>query len=334
MSTTGSGTSAAPPRTRAWQGGRLVAEDFPLSELTQHTAEADQIAWVDLSDRDTAAFTDLAETLGLAPHAVEDALAQHERPKLDRYDAHVFLNCHAVALHRPTLTISIGKVSVFVTEHVLITVRAAGWLDPTTFTRAWDATPALAGFGVTGLLHAVLDSIVDMHFDVAQALDDEIEDLEDALFEEKPLTKEVQHRTFVVRKSLVQFRRVVLPLREVLNGLLRRDYGLITADLVPYYQDVYDHVLRLSEWLGSLQDMVATIFDTNLSLQDARLNNIMKKLTSWAAIIAVPTAITGYMGQNVPFPGYNTHWGFWLAVAVMIAAAIALYAGFKKRDWL
>jgi magnesium transporter len=97
---------------------------------------------------------------------------------------------------------------------------------------------------------------------------------------------------------------------------------------------VYDHVLRASEWTESLRDMVSTVFETNLSLQDARLNNIMKKLTSWAAIIAVPTAVTGFYGQNVPYPGDGSHWGFWVSSIVIVVLAIALYSGFKKRDWL
>ena len=93
-------------------------------------------------------------------------------------------------------------------------------------------------------------------------------------------------------------------------------------------------MLRVSEWTESLRDMVTTVFDTNLSLQDARLNTVMKKLTSWAAIIAVPTAITGYFGQNVPYPGFGKEWGFVLSVVVMIVIAVTLYVSFKRRDWL
>ena len=93
-------------------------------------------------------------------------------------------------------------------------------------------------------------------------------------------------------------------------------------------------MLRASEWTESLRDMVTPVFETNLSLQDARLNTVMKKLTSWAAIIAVPTAVTGYFGQNVPYPGFGKEWGFVLSVAVIVAIALALWASFKKRDWL
>jgi hypothetical protein len=105
-------------------------------------------------------------------------------------------------------------------------------------------------------------------------------------------------------------RRVVLPMREVLNTLLRRDLPTVDATMAPNYQDVYDHVLRATEWTESLRDLVATTVETDLTVQANRMNLIMKMVTSWAAIIAVPTAITGFYGQNLPYPGYATHWGF------------------------
>jgi magnesium transporter len=111
----------------------------------------------------------------------------------------------------------------------------------------------------------------------------------------------VQRGTFQVRKDLVLLRRIVLPMREVINSLMRRDLNVISEPMAPYYQDVYDHVLRVTEWTESLRDLVTTILETNISIQGNRMNLIMKKVTSWAAIIAVPTAITGFCGQNVPY---------------------------------
>ena len=123
-------------------------------------------------------------------------------------------------------------------------------------------------------------------------------------------SKDVQRRSFEMRKSLVGLRRVLLPMREVVNALLRRDLHIVTDPMQPYYQDVYDHVLRATEWTESLRDLVTTILETHLTVQGNRLNEIMKKLTAYAAIIAVPTAVTGFYGQNVPYPGFGHHWGF------------------------
>ena len=104
--------------------------------------------------------------------------------------------------------------------------------------------------------------------------------------------------------------------------------------MTPYYQDVYDHVLRATEWTESLRDLVTTILETRLTIQGNRLNEIMKKLTSWAAIIAVPTAVTGFYGQNVPYPGFGQTWGFVSSVVLIAVIAGSLYAMFKRKNWV
>jgi magnesium transporter len=144
----------------------------------------------------------------------------------------------------------------------------------------------------------------------------------------------VQRRSFELRKSLVVLRRLVLPMREVVNTLLRRDLGLVDQAMGPYFQDVYDHVLRATEWTESLRDLVSTILETNLTIQGNRLNSIMKKVTSWAAIIAVPTAVTGFYGMNVPYPGFAQHAGFVASVVLVVVLSGGLYLLFKRLDWL
>src|SRR5262249_26228909 len=144
----------------------------------------------------------------------------------------------------------------------------------------------------------------------------------------------VQHRSFGRRKSLVLLRRVVLPMREVVNALMRPTLHVVGEPMMPYYQDVYDHVLRATEWTESLRDLVTTILETNLTVQGNRMNMIMKQVTSWAAIIAVPTAITGFYGQNVPYPGYGKSWGFLVSTLVTIALSVGLYISFRRREWL
>src|SRR5262245_50545562 len=123
-------------------------------------------------------------------------------------------------------------------------------------------------------------------------------------------------------------------MREVVNSLLRRDLGLVDEAMAPYFQDVYDHVLRATEWTESLRDLVTTILETNLTIQGNRMNVITKKVTSWAAIIAVPTFITGFSGMNVPYPGFSRQSGLEVSAAVRIVAAAALYVIGRRRDWL
>jgi magnesium transporter len=165
-------------------------------------------------------------------------------------------------------------------------------------------------------------------------MDEAVESLEDQLFAATPQSLEVQRRSFELRKSLVLLRRIVLPMREIVNTLMRPDLKVVGGDLTPYYYDIYDHVLRATEWTESLRDLVVSILETNLTIQGNRLNIITKKVTGWAAIIAVPTLITGYFGMNVPYPGFSEKAGFAASLATIILAALVLYVVFKRKDWL
>ena len=168
-----------------------------------------------------------------------------------------------------------------------------------------------------------------------QDLDERIEALQDDLFDDsRDRVREVQKKSFDLRRDLILLRRFVLPMREVVNGLMRRDVKVVGDTLMPYYQDVYDHVLRATEWTESLRDLVSTILETNLTIQGNRMNLIMKQVTSWAAIIAVPTAVTGFYGQNVPYPGFSGESGFITSSLIIVGGSSALYWVFRRKGWL
>ncbi|MGM1058725.1 magnesium transporter CorA family protein [Saccharothrix sp. Mg75] len=321
------------PNTRLYRNGVLEAEGFPVEEVPDCLAD-DVVVWVDLCGPSRAELAGLARALGLHELAVEDALQEHERPKCHIYDTHAFLTAYAVRLDRATGRLATSEVDAFVTAKALVTVRADDRFDIAAVTDRWDGSAHLATSGVGFLVHGLLDVVVDGHFDAVQALDDHIEHLEDLVFSERPSNHDVQKRSLAMRRSLVTLRRVVLPMREVVNTLVRRDQDVVDATMAPYFQDVYDHVLRASEWTESLRDLVATIRDTQLNIQGNRLNLVMKKVTGWAAILAVPTAVTGFYGQNVPYPGYDQPWGFWVSTAVVVVLSVGLYVSFKRRDWL
>lgn len=316
----------------AWREGALAAQDFDLRRLPE--LRADCVVWVDIAGTDPAVLDPIAGELNLEPNAIEDAFSAHERPKLDRLPDHLFLNCYAVAFDAQSLQLAETEISVFLAGNVLITVHRDPDCEPVQLASRRGALPDLLRFGVAGLLHPLLDVIVDGYLDTAQGLDDCMDVLEDQLFDETSHSRQVQRDIYTLRRSLARLRRIVLPMREVLDALLRRDYRIVPDELRPYYDDVRDHVLRSSEWTDSLREMITTAFETSLSLQDSRLNNVMKKLTAWAAIIAVPTAVTGWYGQNVPYPGDGRAWGFWTSTIVIALAAVALYASFRKRGWL
>jgi magnesium transporter len=320
-------------RTRVYRNGVLAAEDFPLSEVSDYLAETSTVVWVDFCKPEESDLDDIGDELGLHALAVEDATHEHQRPKLDRYETHTFLTAYSATLNELGELIS-SELAAFVTDRALVTVRKDENFDIDAVVTRWDTSSDLAKSGVAFLLHGLLDYIVDTHFDVVQALDDQIEALEDLVFDERPQDADMQRRSFRLRKSLVEVRRVVLPMREVLNSIMRRDLHIVDDPMQPYFQDVYDHVLRASEWTESLRDLVVTIRETQLNIQGNRLNMVMKKVTSWAAIIAVPTAITGFYGQNVPYPGFGQASGFWVSSVVIVFLSGLLYVMFKRRDWL
>lgn len=321
-------------RTRVWRDGSLEQEDFPAARISDYLAEPDTMVWLDLCSPDAEGLRIISEEFGLDPMAVEDALSRHERPKLDRYEGHLFLNAYAVRLDAASGQLATHEISAFITERALVTVRGDGEFDADALLRQWDASPDLAAHGVAYLLYGLLDLVVDQHFEAVQSLDNEIDGLEERLFADEVPDRETQHRGYRLRKSLALLRRVVLPMREVVNTLLRRDLHVVPHEMTPYFQDVYDHVLRATEWTESLRDVVTSLQETRIAMQGNHLNQVMKKLTGWAAVIAVPTAVTGFYGQNVPFPGYGARWGFMVSVVILIGTALALYAVFKKRDWL
>jgi magnesium transporter len=329
-------------RSRVWRAGSLAEEDFDFDRISDYLHQDGCLVWVDLCAPGAELLGKLAAELSLDPQAVEDALGHAERAKATRYASHIFVTAYGTKLvprgeraDRERAGLSVARVSAFVFPHGVITVRQGPEFDMDAVVQRWDENADLIQYGVGALVHGLLDVIVDGHFEAVQALDDEMEGLEDALFDEHALDGLVQRRTYAIRKDLVQLRRVILPMREVVNGVLRhRKDAAAPRELDSWYDDLYDHVLRASEWTESLRDMVSTIFETNLSLQDTRLNTVMKKLTAWAAIIAIPTAVTGYFGQNIPYPGFGQEWGFVLSAVVIVVIAGALYGSFKHRNWL
>ncbi|WP_410622515.1 magnesium transporter CorA family protein [Amycolatopsis sp. cmx-8-4] len=321
-------------RTRLYRKGLLEAEGFPVADVSDHLADPEATVWLDFCAPTADDLTAISEELGLHPLAVEDAVHEHQRAKLDRYGSHAFLTAYSAVLDETTGTLVVSELAAFITGQALVTVRKDENFAIDDVIARWDSAGELAGNGVGFLVHGLLDYVVDGHFAVVQALDEQIEQLEDLVFDERPHYADMQRRSFALRKSLVQVRRVVLPMREVVNSIMRRDLHIADGEMQPYFQDVYDHVLRASEWTESLRDLVTTIRETQLNIQGNRLNTIMKKVTSWAAIIAIPTAVTGFYGQNVPYPGFQSVAGFWTSTLVIIVLSAGLYASFKKRDWL
>ena len=325
-------------RTRLWSDGALKAENFPLNDVSARLAESGALVWVDVCNPDPALLSELVGELGLDGRADRDVDGQ--RTKATRYANHTFLTVYATDVG-PIIPGDIAsrlltaRISIFVLPAAVMTVRhendpAKPVFDIDEVVRRWDDNADLLRKGSPALLHELLDVVVEGHFDAIQQLDDAVESLEDGLFDDTGSNRTIQRNTFRLRKELVELRRIVLPMREVVNTIRRSD----TTERDGWYDDLYDNVIRAAEWTESLRDMITTVFETNLSLQDARLNIVVKKLTGWAAIIAMPTLVTGWYGQNVPYPGFSEVSGVVTSALLSVLTSVVLYISFKRRGWI
>lgn len=321
------------------------------------------VVWVDLVDPSVEMLDEVADALGprveLHPLLLEDVFAARRRPKVDRFDDHVFLDLVEVTTrsngegdpagdrrHRSALPLAggerltIGAVSAIVHHDRFITIRGTGTLPGITrIVDDWSLAEPARRDGPGLVVYTLLDLIVDAVVSATEVLESDVDELEQSVIESGVLRTGIQADAFAVRKATSLVRRVAVPTREAVGQVLRRDgRGFLAAgiaeDNVPYLHDVHDHVVRVSESLDALRDELTSVLELNMALQDNELNQVMKKLSAWAAIIAVPTAVTGYFGMNVPYPGFSAPVGFVLAVSLILLGALGLWFWFRRLGWL
>jgi magnesium transporter len=197
-----------------------------------------------------------------------------------------------------------------------------------------EATPHLLCKGPGFILYALMDFIVDQYFPVVDALEDELEALEEEIFS-GTMIRETTERIYKLKRQLLQIKRAISPLVDVCNRLMRFDFELIPEDVRPYFRDVYDHVIRLNELTDTTRELLASALEANFSLTSVTQNEVMKKLGAWVAIIAVPTMVAGIYGMNFEgMPELRSPWGYPLTLAGMFAACALLYFSFRRSGWL
>ncbi len=322
--------------TRTWRDGQVTADDLTGEGLVRAVNDQESLVWVDLLAPSREQLALIAGELGLPDTAVEDALAPKERPKVIRHETYLFFTTYAIPAVSDGSDTSLpqpARVSGWFLPHALVTIRLDDRFTMDPVIKTWEEDPELLAAGSGALLHGLLDAVVDSHFAAIESLDEQLEGLEEVLFAEQATGRQFVRQVYSLRKDLVTLRRVVLPMREVLGGIMRHP-AVDSERLRPWFDDLVDHVLRAGEWTESMRDLITSAFETNLALTDARLNTIMKKLAGWGAIIAAPTAITGWFGQNLPFFGYASPTGVWLSLALIVTVAGGLYLLFRRHGWL
>jgi len=322
---------------RIYRDGRLEDRGVEPSQASDLLGEPDVLLWLDVEGPTEEHMAMLGREFGFHELALEDCLHPHQRPKIEQYGSYYFLVAYGVSPGPAEL--GTHELAVFVGRNYLVTVRKDPPLDLAPVIKRSEAHSGLCKEGGAYLLYLLLDEIVDGYFDALDVLEDLSEEVEDEVFgeQETPTPEEMSRQTqiFQLKKQLLKFRRVTSPLREVLDVMQRRTIEVVTEPLEPYYRDVYDHVLRATDYLDNLRDILSSALEAHLAVVSNRLNEIMKRLTSWGAIILVPTLLAGIWGMNFQhMPELRWTFGYPVALGLMLVSGVLLYRAFQRRGWL
>jgi len=305
--------------------------DVDSAGISHAVLEDDGLLWVDVVDPSDDDLECLQREFGLHPLAIEDVRHRFQRPKLEQYPTHTFIVAY---------TSKLQEVDFFVGPSWVITVREADATGDT-----WSADVARSRFertrpeecGPGFLIYVLLDELVDGYFDATDAAEDRLEDLENRIFDTGRVPDEsaIQQELFDVRRQLLFFRRAVVPLREVLNMMLRREVKWVDDATAVHLQDVYDHVLRAIDLIDGQRELMGNAVDAHLAIISNRMNSVMKKMTSWGAILLGSTLVAGIYGMNFKhMPELGWGFGYAWALGIMATITVVGYWYFSRKDWL
>lgn len=306
-----------------------VTEERPPAELSELR---DRPCWLDLvapSEQDLAL---VAEELTLHPLAVEDALQTHERPKIESYEGHYFIVFYALEEPTPDV-VERHQVSIFVLPNAIVTVHQKEF----SARRAVEKRFKDGRLTTTGLLlHALLDTMVDQYFQIVDGFGDRVELLESFIIDESDGAYQASLRElFLLKRDLVQIRRIVAPEREVLSTLVRGDIlELRETGRRAYYQDVYDHIVRVTDEIDTFRDLTSNVIDAHLAAASNRLNEVVKVLTSAATVLLVLSVITSFFGMNFEALPFESDALFWAAMAGMVILGSGTVVYFRRKGYL
>jgi magnesium transporter len=300
--------------------------------------------WIGLHEPTEAEFAGIASEFGLHPLAVEDAVQAHQRPKLERYDDSlftVFKTVHYVEHDELTATsevVETGEVMCFTGRDFFITVRHGGQGSLRALRHRLQDDPELLAKGPSAVLHAIADHVVDGYIAVADSLQDDIDDVETDVF--SPGRKGTPRgtdagRIYQLKREILEFKRAVSPLLRPMQLLSERPMRLIDPDIQKYFRDVADHLARVQEQVVGFDELLNSILQANLAQASVAQNEDMRKITSWAAIIAVPTMVCGVYGMNFDYmPETQWKFGYPLVLGVTVMICLGIHRTLKRNGWL
>ncbi len=305
-----------------------------LEEIDSLRSQPDTLVWLDIVSPGTDDLALLRDEFDLHPLAQEDLEKRRQRPKLDTYSAQqVIVTYEVLAPASTERAFDLGELHLFAGPGYVVSVR---WQDSSAmegiearFRQKPDAVATTPG----SLVYAILDAVVDGYFPLLDRLSDQIEDLEDRILEGGKVAGTLRP-ILDLKRDLLELRRSLSPQRDVANGLLRRDLPLVDDASAPYFQDLYDHLVRVLDQLDLQRDLLASALEANLSVTSNNLNAVMKRLTAFTVIIMLPTLIAGIYGMNFHFmPELSWPLGYAFALGAMAVVMIGAAVFFKRHDW-
>jgi magnesium transporter len=332
-------SAAAPPAEPSRRG--IVAcgvyregcrvQDIAIEQCAGHAGRDGSLVWLGLYEPDDALMRSVQEQFGLHDLLVEDAHQAHQRPKIDVYGEVLFIALRTA--HLVDGNIEYGETHLIVGPGFVISIRHGASTSYAPVRRRCEQSPEQLRLGGSFVIYAILDFVADNYFPIIDKITDELEAIEDDIF--SPVRRENIERIYRLRAGLLQMRRAVSPMVEICSRLSRHDLPIISAAILPYLNDVQDHILQVNEAIVDLRERLAAAFEASLLLSAARQNEIVKKLASWAAILAVPMAVAGIYGMNFKHvPELEWTFGYPASVALMALICAGLYYLFRRVSWL
>jgi magnesium transporter len=301
--------------------------------------EAGGFVWLGLYEPTEAELSVYAEQYGLHPLAVEDAVYAHQRPKLELYDDAVFTvlkSARYVEHEQLTATsevVDTGEVMVFLGEHYVITVRHGEHSGLHALRQRLEQERDLLCLGPSAVLYAVADLVVDAFVDVVAAVDEDVDELEASVF--SPQRTDDIGRLYQLKRELLQLRRAVAPLELPLQRLADRQVAGVPEAMGSYFRDVLDHAIRVRDQVNGLDELLSSILQASLARTGLSDNEDTRRISAWAAIVAVPTLITGVYGMNFEWiPELHWRYGYFAVLVFIALVCVLLYRGFKRNGWL
>jgi magnesium transporter len=292
------------------------------------------LVWIDVACPGEPEEVFLRDRLHFHPLAVEDCVRGRQRPKLDRYSGYFFIVLYSAAFNPERDRMALHEVHMFLGRRYIVTVHDHRVAEFGEVLARWRASPgSFRSVGVLG--HALMDSIVDHYFPVIDHFADRVEEMESAAFEGGGRGSADLERLLNVRREMTLFRKVLGPERDLVSTLVRRDLPFLSSDLLLYFQDVHDHLMRVVEELDTLRDLLTGAMEAQLSVTSNQLNITMRLMAAWSIILMGITLVAGIYGMNFEFmPELHWRWGYEWALGMMLLLGASLYAWFKHERWL